>query len=272
MDNEIIKITENDGVQTVSGRELHRTLGIDSNYTTWFNRMCEYGFVEGEDFFPFLEESTGGRPQMDHIIKLDMAKEICMIQRTPIGKQIRQYFIFAEKQYRALQKYNDSYMIEDPVKRASRWIEEQQAHKEEVKALEAKIEVKDQQIALMEPKANYCDVVLNTPDLISVTSIAKDYGWSAQRLNSFLHSAGIQYYKDKRWHLYQQYADKGYTDSKTVVFPGKDGTIHSTGHTYWTQKGRLFIYEQLKACGIVPVSEQPKQLSLPVYDFGEVWS
>lgn len=270
--NEIIKITENDGVQTVSGRELHRTLEIDSNYTTWFNRMCEYGFIEGEDFFPFLEESTGGRPQTDHIIKLDMAKEICMIQRTPIGKQIRQYFIFAEKQYRALQKYNDSYMIEDPVKRASRWIEEQQAHNEKVKALEAKIEVKDQQIAVMQPKASYYDVVINSPELLSTTAIAKDYGWSAYQMNKFLNNLGIQYYKGKRWYLYQQYADQGYVGPKTYAFPTVDGAIDSATHMYWTQKGRLFIYNTLKAQGIVPIMEQPKQITLAEYDFGDIWS
>lgn len=272
MNFELIKITENDGVQTVSGRELHRTLGIKTDYTHWFSRMCEYGFVEGEDFQTFLSESTGGRPATDHIIKLDMAKEISMIQNTPIGRQMRKYFIAAENQYRALQtakSEDEDYLLAQGMLIAGKKIERLQA---ENTALTVKVEEQDQQIALMEPKVNYCDVVLNTPDLISVTSIAKDYGWSAKKLNKTLCNLGIQFWRGGRWYLYQKYASEGYTDSKTIPFPGKDGTIHSTGHTYWTQKGRLFIYEQLKACGIVPVSEQPKQLSLPVYDFGEVWS
>lgn len=92
--NEIIKINSDN---KVSGRELHRFLEVDSNFTTWFSRMAEYGFVEGEDFIPFLEESTGGRPSQDYIISIDMAKEICMIQRTEKGKQARQYFIECEK-------------------------------------------------------------------------------------------------------------------------------------------------------------------------------
>lgn len=77
MNNEIIKIELNENQEPiVGGRELHEALGIDSNYTTWFNRMCEYGFIEGQDFFPILEESTGGRPSVDHAIKLDMANPV----------------------------------------------------------------------------------------------------------------------------------------------------------------------------------------------------
>lgn len=82
--------TDARGEQLVSGRELHEFLEVDSNYTTWFNRMVGYGFDERNDFFPFLEESTGGRPSVDHAMKLDMAKEISMIQRTAKGKQARQ--------------------------------------------------------------------------------------------------------------------------------------------------------------------------------------
>ena len=272
MNNELIKITEKDGIQTVSGRELHRVLGIETPYTMWFNRMCEYGFTENEDFLTNLLESTGGRSQTDHIIKLDMAKEICMIQRTPIGKQMRQYFINVEKQYKALQKYNDSYMIEDPVERAARWIEEQKAHQAEVKALESKIEVKDQQIAVMQPKVSYCDMVLQSNDLIPITTIAKDYGWTPPQMNKFLNNLGIQYKIGKQWYLYAKYADCGYVGSKTWAFSGTDdNVIHAKTHTYWTQKGRLFLYNKLKEQGILPVMERPKQLELPDYKIGGIW-
>lgn len=103
--NEIIKINLNDNHDpVVSGRQLHKALGVNSNYTTWFDRMAEYGFVEGQDFLPNLEESTGGRRAVDHIIKLDMAKEIAMIQRTERGKQVRQYFIQVEKDFNSPEK------------------------------------------------------------------------------------------------------------------------------------------------------------------------
>ena len=103
--NEIIKINLKDNHDpVVSGRQLHKALGVNSNYTTWFDRMTEYGFVEGQDFLPNLEESTGGRRAVDHIIKLDMAKEIAMIQRTERGKQVRQYFIQVEKDFNSPEK------------------------------------------------------------------------------------------------------------------------------------------------------------------------
>ena len=95
--NEILTINYESENPTVSARELHEKLHIDSNFTTWFKRMCEYGFEEGKDFFPKLEESTGGRPSKEFEIQIDMAKQICMIQRSPEGKQIRQYFIDLEK-------------------------------------------------------------------------------------------------------------------------------------------------------------------------------
>ena len=93
--NNIINIDTE--TQTISARELHEKLNIESNFTTWFKRMCEYGFFEGTDFFPKMEESTGGRPAIYYSISVDMAKQICMIQRTPEGKAVRQYLLDLEK-------------------------------------------------------------------------------------------------------------------------------------------------------------------------------
>ncbi|MCM1357600.1 MAG: antA/AntB antirepressor family protein [Prevotella sp.] len=101
--NELIKISSFASlgdVPTVSGRELHEALEVKDRYTQWFTRMCEYGFVEGEDFFTILGKSTGGRPSTDHALTIDTAKEICMIQRTEIGRTIRRYFIETEKKYK----------------------------------------------------------------------------------------------------------------------------------------------------------------------------
>lgn len=100
--NELIKtITRDDGTIAVSGRELHKFLGVNDNYTDWFKRMAEYGFTENVDFAGLSEKSdkpTGGRPRADHAMTLDMAKEVAMIQRTDRGKQARQYFIEIDKQ------------------------------------------------------------------------------------------------------------------------------------------------------------------------------
>lgn len=123
------------------------------------------------------------------------------------------------------------------------------------KQLETTVSVQNQQIAELQPKASYYDVVLNCPDLLSATQIAKDYGKSAKWLNTYLHEQGVQFKQSGIWLLYQKYAEKGYTSTKTQTFNGEDGNVHSKVHTYWTQKGRLFIYDLLKATGILPLIE-----------------
>lgn len=124
------------------------------------------------------------------------------------------------------------------------------------KALEAETAVQKQQIAELQPKASYYDVVLNCKDLLSITEIAKDYGKSGTWLNKKLHELGVQFRQGKIWLLYQKYAEKGYTSTKTHTYPAEDGEVHTKVHTYWTQKGRLFIYALLKNEGILPLIEQ----------------
>jgi Phage anti-repressor protein len=80
--DELVRIKYENDRPTVLGRDLHEVLEVKTAYKDWFPRMCEYGFVEGTDFSSFLSESTGGRPSMDHQLTIDMAKELCMIQRT----------------------------------------------------------------------------------------------------------------------------------------------------------------------------------------------
>nr|UWG78189.1 MAG: ORF6C domain [Bacteriophage sp.] len=104
MNNELIKITQDEnGNSVVSGRDLHKFLEVNTPYHMWFPRMVEYGFTENVDFISFEQKCSkpnGGRPQQDHALTLDMAKEISMIQRTEKGKQARQYFIEVEKAFK----------------------------------------------------------------------------------------------------------------------------------------------------------------------------
>lgn len=131
------------------------------------------------------------------------------------------------------------------------------AEREINQALKETVAVQNQQIVEMKPKASYYDVVLNCKDLVAISVIAKDYGWSANRMNQYLHQKGVQYKQgNKIWLLYQKYAEMGYTNTKTHSYPGNDGTMHTAVHTYWTQQGRLFIYELLKSDGILPTMEQ----------------
>ena len=109
--------------------------------------------------------------------------------------------------------------------------------------------------ALLEaaPKVSYYDIVLQSDSLLTTTEIAKDYGLSAKRMNQILHEQGVQFRQSGRWFLYANYAEQGYTQSKTHEYDeGKTRT-----HMYWTQKGRLFVYDLLKnQLGLLPVIEQ----------------
>lgn len=102
------------------------------------------------------------------------------------------------------------------------------------------------------PKVSYYDSILSAPNAVSVTTIAKDYGMSAKALNEFLHQLGIQYKRGGTWMLYQKYADKWYTRTETVYLPQSN---RAQINMKWTQKGRMFIYEQMKKVGMLPVCE-----------------
>lgn len=121
--------------------------------------------------------------------------------------------------------------------------------------LENAVAVQKQQIAEMQPKAAYYDVVLKCKDAVNISVIAKDYGWSARRMNEYLHRKGVQFKQGDIWLLYQKYAGCGYTKTNTHVYEDGCGNKHTKVHTKWTQKGRLFIYSLLKADGIYPQIE-----------------
>lgn len=104
-DLELLKVEVNENQEPiVGGRELHEALEVKTAYKDWFPRMCEYGFIENQDYCSILSESTGGRPALNHAIKLDMAKEIAMLQRNEKGKEIRKYFIQVEKDFNSPEK------------------------------------------------------------------------------------------------------------------------------------------------------------------------
>lgn len=121
--------------------------------------------------------------------------------------------------------------------------------------LENAVAVQKQQIAEMQPKAAYYDVVLKCKDAVNISVIAKDYSWSARRMNEYLHRKGVQFKQGDIWLLYQKYAGCGYTKTNTHVYEDGCGNKHTKVHTKWTQKGRLFIYSLLKADGIYPQIE-----------------
>lgn len=113
-----------------------------------------------------------------------------------------------------------------------------------------------QVIGELKPKADYLDRILKSKSIVPISYIAKDYGMTAQALNTKLHDLGVQYKIGQTWLLYKEHQVFGYTHSKITEFKRKDGTLDTNTTMEWTQKGRLFLYELLKKNGLVPVIER----------------
>lgn len=239
--NELIPITYRNDNPAVSARDLHEFLEVGSEYSHWFKRMCEYGFTEGQDFSPFLTESTGGRPAQDAALSIDMAKEICMLQRNEKGKIARQYFLQLEKDWNSPEKV---------MARALRIADKR------IKTLESENEAQRQAIADFQPIKQYLDTILSSPRTLTTTQIAADYDMSAKKLNRILHEEGIQRYVNNQWILYSKHMGKGYTKSRTIHITRSDGHPDIVLNTEWTQKGRLMIHEILTARGIQAVMDR----------------
>ena len=136
-------------------------------------------------------------------------------------------------------------------------LQELKAERNKVASLETTVAVQTQQIAEMKPKVGYYDIVLRSPSLVKTSVIAKDYGMGAPTFNKLLKKLGIQYKQGDIWLLYAKYQDKGYTSTETYHYTNeKTGEPGTQCWTKWTQKGRLFLYETLKANGILPMIEK----------------
>lgn len=246
--NELLKINYDTETPTVSARDLHEQLHIKTAFKDWFPRMCEYGFEDGKDFSSKMSESTGGRPSKEYDISIDMAKQICMIQRTQEGKEIRQYFLDLEKAWNTPEQ-----IMARALKMADRTIESVKA---QCKFLGEQVIEQQKIITELHPKANYVDKILQSKSLVTITQIAKDYGLSGRKMNQILNELKIQYKVGRQWVLYSQYQNNGYVHSRTIDITRADGRSDVTMQTEWTQKGRLFLYEKLKKQGYVPLIEQ----------------
>lgn len=250
--NEILKINYDEEQPTVSARDLHEKLNIGTQYTKWFERMAEYGFSENVDFQAISQKRLTAQGNettyIDHNISIDMAKQICMIQRSPEGKQIRQYFLDLEKAWNTPEQ-----VMARALKMANRSIE---SLKDRCKFLGEQIVEQQQIITKLQPKANYVDMILQSKSLVLTTQIAKDYGISAKKLNQILKDLKIQYKVGGQWVLYSKYQNNGYVHSRTIDITRSDGRADVVMQTEWTQKGRLFLYEELKKHDYIPVIEQ----------------
>jgi anti-repressor protein len=240
MRNELIKIDPN--TKAVSARELYVFLEIQSEFSHWIKRMFDYGFVENQDFNSviFDEVRFEGNRQVkrqvhDYALTLDTAKEISMLQRNDKGKQARQYFIEVEKQLHRPQELSRKEML----------LQMLQAEEEK--------EAMQQRIGELAPKADYCDKVLSSVSEITTSTIAKELGMSAQRMNSELYKRGVHFQNsDGVWVLYSKHADKGYTQTRTYVYLNHHKESVTKIYTVYTEKGRRFIHEQINQHELIP--------------------
>ena len=154
----LIPVRDHEGQQVASGRDIHAFLGLGRDYTTWFKKMTEYGFTEGQDYLTIsgevAREGRGTVTRIDHAVTLDMAKELGMIQRTAKGKEIRQYFIEVEKQ--AHPQMSDDQIVAQAL----------QITAARVKELEAQAEAD-------RPKVVFADAVATSKTSILVGELAK---------------------------------------------------------------------------------------------------
>ena len=116
--------------------------------------------------------------------------------------------------------------------------------------------IAEQRVNELTPKATYYDQVLANKSLVTITIIAKDYGMSGKKMNALLHDLGVQYRQGHTWLLYSKYQKTGWTHSDTIMVDKADGSQKAVMQTKWTQKGRLGLYELLKAHDILPLIEQ----------------
>lgn len=231
----LVKLNDNHE-PVVSGRTLHRELGVNSNYTTWFDRMTEYGFTEGVDYHVCLPNSEskhgrGGHNKVDHVLKLDMAKEIAMIQRTEKGKQVRQYFIQVERDYNSPEKI---------MARA-------------LNIANTRLSILETTVEKMKPKALFADAVAASKTSILVGELAKilrqnNVEIGQNRLYEYLRSNGYLHRGGSSRNLpTQRSMEMGLFEIKETTHTNPDGTVLITKTTKVTGKGQQYFINKFLA-------------------------
>jgi anti-repressor protein len=229
----IIKI--NAETMTVSARELHSQLNISTPFTMWFERMCAYGFSEGVEFFTKMLETSekGGRPAKDYDITVDMAKEICMIQRTPEGKVVRQYLIDLEKAWNT-----PELVMARGLKAAQKMIEQKDSI---IKELSSENE-------RMKPKEIFADAVTSSDSSILIRDFAKMMRQNGvhigeKRLYKWLRENG--YICQKSTEPTQRAMEMGLFERIIRTIQKGDGLPLETQTTKITGKGQVYFTNKL---------------------------
>lgn len=216
---ELIKVTEQNGEQLVSARELYDFLEIKSKFADWFkNRVLKYGFEENQDFVTLSKNLENGGREIDYVLKIDIAKELSMVEGNEKGSQARKYFIACEKKIKTL----------NPLTMLLSMDKEQLA----LTTLEL-----TKQIQESKPKIEYYEKVLKSNETFTTTQVAKIFSMSAIGLNKQLELEGIQFKQRGTWLLKAKYQDKGYAKIETIPY----GENQTRKQLVWTEKGIEFI-------------------------------
>lgn len=242
--NEIIKVNyENADRPTVSGRELHKALEVKTAYKDWFPRMCEYGFIEDKDYRSFLShrsDGLAGKPRTDHQLTIDMAKEICMIQRTEKGKQCRQYFISIENAWNSPEA-----VMSRALKIADRKLLEAT---EQIKALETTVKKQGELMERARPLVCFANSVKTANTSILIGELAKilkqngiDIG--QKRLFSWLRDNGyLISRKGAEYNTPTQYSmNLGLFEIKETAISHADGHVSISRTPKVTGKGQIYF-------------------------------
>lgn len=195
--------------------------------------------------------------------------DVLMLSRKPIAKQFKKGVKEILKTIRKTGSYSvalPSYQISDPIKRAEKWIEEETIRQQlQSENQERQKQIEEQQKAIgymtgeiieLKKKTDYLDIILSSKGTVTITQIAQDYGMSAKAFNKVLAEMKIQRKVNGQWILYAPYMSEGYVHSKPVTITHKDGTPDVVMNTEWTQRGRIFLYGELKGKGVLPLIEK----------------
>ncbi len=242
--NELIHIDFKDDNAVVSARDLHRSLEVKTRFSQWVEQNFKM-FKEGEDFTSVVGTTVVNngaiRELQDYAVSIRMAEHLAMMSKTNKGHEVRTYFIQVEKDFNSPEKIMARALLMADKK---------------IKLLENENENLLIELEEATKNADYLDLILQTKDSLTITQIAQDYGMSARKMNQLLKQERIQRIVNGQWVLYAKYLGKGYVSSRTFDYVGKDGKTHSNVSTVWTQLGRRFLYDKLKAIDVLPIIEQ----------------
>lgn len=245
---EIIKIEERNGQRVVNARELHQFIESKQEFANWIKgRIAKYGFIENQDFCSFdkiIKRANGATVRTEYAITIDMAKELCMVENNERGRQARRYFIECEKQLKSIEKHHiASYQIDDPIKRAEKWIEEEK----ERQRLQLENQQKEQMLIEQEPKVNFANAMLASTTTCLVGELAKvitqnGYEIGQNRLFKWLRDNGYLGKWGERKNIpLQQYIEQGLFQLKKSTWFDSNNVAHTSTTVKVTGKGQQYF-------------------------------